>query len=59
LKNTREQLDILNAYRELGSYRAAAWLCRTTDETVKRVVERMEAGRTSVGRDAWSRTPRT
>jgi transposase len=44
LKNTREQLDILNAYRELGSYRAAARLCRTTDKTVKRVVERLEAG---------------
>jgi transposase len=44
LKNTREQLDILNAYRELGSYRAAAGLCRTTDKTVKRVVERLEAG---------------
>jgi transposase len=44
LKNTREQLDILNAYRELGSYRAAARLCRTTDKTVKRVVQRLEAG---------------
>ena len=44
MKNTREQLDILNAYRELGSYRAAARLCRTTDKTVKRVVERLEAG---------------
>jgi len=44
LKNTREQLDILNAYRELGSYRAAARLCRTTDKTVKRVVQRVEAG---------------
>jgi transposase len=42
LKNTREQLDILNAYKELGSYRAAARLCRTTDKTVKRVVERVE-----------------
>jgi transposase len=44
LKNTREQLDILNAYRELGSYRAAARLCRTSDKTVKRVVQRLEAG---------------
>ena len=44
MKNTREQLDILNAYRELGSYRAAARLCRTTDKTVKRVVQRLEAG---------------
>ena len=44
MKNTREQLDILNAYRELGSYRAAARLCRTSDKTVKRVVQRVEAG---------------
>ena len=43
MKNTRQQLDILNAYRELGSYRAAARLCRTSDKTVKRVVQRLEA----------------
>jgi hypothetical protein len=30
LKNTREQLDIITAYQELGSYRAAAKLCGTT-----------------------------
>jgi len=33
-------LDILSAYRELGSYRAAAALCGTTHKTVRRVVER-------------------
>jgi len=33
-------LDIINAYRELGSYRAAAKLCGTTHKTVRRVVER-------------------
>lgn len=33
-------MDIVNAYAELGSYRAAAALCRTTHKTVKRVVER-------------------
>jgi transposase len=33
-------LNILNAYRELGSYRAAAALCGTTHKTVRRVVER-------------------
>ncbi len=44
LKNARQQLDIINAYRELGSYRAAAEVCGTTDKTVKRVVERREAG---------------
>ena len=40
MKSAREQLDILSAYRELGSYRAAAALCGTTHKTVRRVVER-------------------
>jgi transposase len=44
LKTTREQLDIINAYQELGSYRAAARLCGTTDKTVKRAVTRREVG---------------
>ncbi len=35
-------MDIINAYRELGSYRAAAKLCGTTHKTVRRVVERQE-----------------
>jgi len=33
-------MDIIHAYRELGSYRAAAQLCGTTHKTVRRVVER-------------------
>ena len=40
MKSAREQLDILSAYAELGSYRAAATLCGTTHKTVRRVVER-------------------
>lgn len=40
MKSAREQLNILNAYEELGSYRAAAALCGTTHKTVRRVVER-------------------
>jgi transposase len=36
----REQLDIINAYQELGSYRAAARLCGTSDKTVKRALGR-------------------
>jgi len=39
VKSAREQLDILSAYQELGSYRAAATLCGTTHKTVRRVVE--------------------
>ena len=33
-------MDILSAYNELGSFRAAAALCGTTHKTVRRVVER-------------------
>jgi transposase len=44
LKTTREQLDIINAYQELGSYRAAARLCGTTDKTVKRTLARRLSG---------------
>ncbi len=44
LKTTREQLDIINAYQELGSYRAAARLCGTTDKTVKRALARRLSG---------------
>lgn len=40
MKSARNKLDILSAYRELGSYRAAAALCGTTPKTVRRVVER-------------------
>jgi transposase len=37
-------LDIINAYEETGSLRAAAALCGTTHKTVKRVLERRAAG---------------
>jgi transposase len=37
-------MDIVSAYREVGTYRGAAELCGTTHKTVKRVVERAEAG---------------
>lgn len=37
-------MDIISAYQQVGSYRAAAQLCGTTHKTVKRVVEKFEAG---------------
>lgn len=37
-------MDIIDAYQDLGSYRAAAHLCGTTHKTVRRMVERREAG---------------
>jgi len=37
-------LNIIDAFHQLGSYRAAARLCGTTHKTVKKVVERHHAG---------------
>jgi transposase len=37
-------LDIINAFEETGSLRAAAALCGTTHKTVKRVLDRRAAG---------------
>lgn len=37
-------MQIVSAYQELGSYRAAAKACGTTPKTVRRVVERRRAG---------------
>jgi transposase len=36
-------MDMHAAYREVGSYRAAAEICGTTDKTVKRVLEAAQA----------------
>jgi transposase len=41
-------MDIVNAYAELGSYRAAAAACGTTHKTVKRVVKRCQEGGSAV-----------
>lgn len=37
-------MDIISAYREVGSYRGAAHIAGTTPKTVKRVIARHEAG---------------
>jgi transposase len=53
MKSARERMDIVNAYAELGSYRAVAELCGTSHKTVKRIVERQRRGiveRTRVAR---------
>jgi len=52
MKRTREQVNIVDAYHELGSYRAARRLCGIIDVTVKRVLARQQAG------GPWRRTPR-
>jgi Homeodomain-like domain len=40
----KERMDIISAYQQLGSYRAAADLCGITHKTVARIVEKFEAG---------------
>ena len=37
-------MDIIAAYREVGTYRGAAEMCATTPKTVRRVIARHEAG---------------
>jgi len=37
-------MEIVNAYEAVGTYRGAAALCGTTHKTVKRVLERRQAG---------------
>src|SRR5262249_39243556 len=44
MKSARARMDIVNAYGELGSYRAAAAVCGTTHKTVKRIIERQRRG---------------
>ncbi len=43
LLSARKQLDIVTAYREVGTYRGAAEMCGVTHKTVSRVVHRAEA----------------
>ena len=44
MKTTGDYVHIIDAYNQLGSYRAAAELCGTSDKTVKRAVVRQQAG---------------
>jgi transposase len=44
LKNARERMDVIAAYRQVGSYRGAAAMCGTTHKTVKRIVAAQLAG---------------
>ena len=50
LLSARKQLDIVTAYRQVGSYRGAAEMCGVTHKTVKRVLERGEAAQQRVAR---------
>jgi len=41
--SARKQLDVITAYREVGTYRGAAAICGVTHKTVKRIVTRDQA----------------
>jgi transposase len=41
--SARKQLDVITAYREVGSYRGAAAICGVTHKTVRRIVEKDQA----------------
>src|SRR5258708_15534067 len=44
MKSARENMDVIAAYQLVGTYRGAAVMCGTTHKTVKRIIERAEAG---------------
>jgi transposase len=46
MKSSGEEMDIIAAYRQVGTFRGAAVMCGTTHKTVKRVVERTASGGT-------------
>lgn len=48
MKSAKDRMDIISAYQQLGSYRAAADECGTTHRTVKKVVDRFEADQAGV-----------
>ena len=41
-------MDVIAAYRDVGSYRGAAEICGTTHKTVRRIIEAHEAGQRPV-----------
>jgi transposase len=55
LKNARERMDVISAYRVVGTYRGAAAICGTTHKTVKRIIEAQEVGHVTVEKSARAR----
>lgn len=43
MKNAKERMDVIAAYRDVGTYRGAAAMCGTTHKTVRRIIEAHEA----------------
>src|SRR6266436_1976756 len=44
MKSARKNMDVIAACQQVGTYRGAAAMCGTTHKTVKRIIERAEAG---------------
>ena len=57
MKNAKERMDVIAAYRDVGTYRGAAEICGTTHKTVRRIIAAYEA--TSAGDALPAREPRT
>lgn len=39
MKNAKERMDVIAAFRDVGTYRGAAEICGTTHKTVRRIIE--------------------
>ena len=48
--SARKKLDVITAYREVGTYRGAAEMCGVTHKTVKRIIEADQAAAERVAR---------
>ncbi|MDP9074464.1 MAG: helix-turn-helix domain-containing protein, partial [Actinomycetota bacterium] len=51
LLSARKKLDVITAYREVGTYRGAAEICGVTHKTVKRIIEKDQAAAEQLARD--------
>ena len=49
-------MDVIAAYRDVGSYRGAAAICGTTHKTVRRIIE--QEARAAAGEQLQLRAPR-
>lgn len=56
MKNAKERMDVIAAYRDVGTYRGAAEICGTTHKTVARIIAAHELS--SQGGSPPQRVPR-
>lgn len=52
-------MDVISAYRDVGTYRGAAAMCGTTHKTVKRIIEAHDAASEQSGAPAAERAARS